>query len=305
MSPATIAHPPHADAETLVDDISRWNAPQSALPAAATGDAPAPTKTATIAVPPVAVPVAAQPSLQAAPAVAEAPAVGADGVATGPLFNVAVASNSLRPKSLSVWEDHIEWNGTPVFFDDVDHFAYEVFRHRTAVLPAHTGYLIVLWVAGHAHTIELVSSSFSRRSTKFDTEMMFEALVSMLHARVGERLMNVAMERLRSGETVAVGNLKMRWSGITYTRHMRERTLSWDDLAGAEFAAGDVILHRYHKDATKPVVHISMAEPNAVLLPDLVHLAAARFNGKRQRRAQIEKMAAAEFRRKSHLAFAG
>jgi hypothetical protein len=215
------------------------------------------------------------------------------------IFEVAMAANSLWPKSLSVRADRIEWGDDVIRFDEIEHFAYEIYRHRTAIVPAHTGYVMALWTATGEHSIELVSSLFSRRSTKADTEMMFQALVALVHARAGERLIRERIARLRSRETVRIGKLRLRWSGLVYTRHLREHTLCWDEVAGAEFVAGNVVLHRIHKDETRPFFRVPMAVPDAVLLPDLVHLAAAELNSKQLRRAQLQKVAADEARRRT------
>ena len=280
-------------ADDLFAAAPAQNAPAPAAPARAVAQAPQPVQRVFVPDPDTEAPACDSAGIAAI----GQPAASVDEATS--IFEVAVAANSLWPKNLSVHADRIEWGEDVIRFDEVQHFAYEIYRHRTAIVPAHTGYVLALWTADREHSIELVSSAFSRRSTKADTEMMFQALVAIVHARVGERLNREFVQRLRNRETVTIGKLKLRWSGLVYKRRFREHTLSWDEVAGAEFVAGNVVLHRVHKDETRPFFKIPMAAPDAVLMPDLVHLAAAALNNRQLRRAQIQKVAADEARRRS------
>lgn len=196
---------------------------------------------------------------------------------TSPHFEVHLSANALRPKRLAVFADRVVWGRREVAFDEVDAFAYEVFRHRTALAPAHTGYMIALWVGADRVVIELVSSNFSRRETKHSTELLFESLVSLLHDRVGDRLNRDAIERLDAGDEVRFGALSCDHNGVRYGGLVRTRVLDWDEVAGAEFVNGEVVVHRVHGDGTRSWAAVPMAEPNAVLLVDLLLLAQARF----------------------------
>lgn len=203
------------------------------------------------------------------------------------IFEVTVPSNRLHSMRLVAYRDRLAWGDHSVRYDDVVSFAYVISRNRTALAPVHTGYAVILTTPDDELVIEIVASAFSRKTTKHSTELLFESIASLLHEKIGVRLLHHTLDYLCAGQTVRYGNLNLRWSGLEGRKGMRTRTVAWDDIAGAEFVGGKVVVHRYDKDGTKPVFSIPMHEPNAVLLPDLLGMAAARFNSKRQRRAQI------------------
>lgn len=201
------------------------------------------------------------------------------------LFEVELSTNGIRPKWLRVWENALSWGSLEVPFDKVQNFSYEVFKHRTALVPAHTGYVITLWTEGRAHIIEIVASNFSQRSTKASIELLFESLVSLLHDRVGARLIEGIVDRLRGGETIAFRGVSLHRSGVTCKRGPASRTYDWDEIAGAEFSAGNVVIHRvFRQDSTRPCGKVAMGEAGAVLLVDLLHEGVDAFSRRAQTR---------------------
>lgn len=201
------------------------------------------------------------------------------------LFEVELSTNGIRPKWLRVWENSLSWGSLEVPFDKVQNFSYEVFKHRTALVPAHTGYVITLWTEGRAHIIEIVASNFSQRSTKASIELLFESLVSLLHDRVGARLIEGILGRLRGGETIAFRGVSLHRSGVTCRKGPTSRTYDWDEIAGAEFSAGNVVIHRvFRQDSTRPCGKVAMGEAGAVLLVDLLQDGVDAFSRRAQTR---------------------
>ncbi|MEZ5382684.1 MAG: hypothetical protein R2754_12950 [Microthrixaceae bacterium] len=202
------------------------------------------------------------------------------------LFEVEV-SNGIRTRLLQCFERSLTYGADEWRYDEIDSLSYQLYRYRLGLSPLSEVYEFNLGTRAGPQRLRLAASAFSRRSTKADTDLLFQAMVSLLHDRVGRPRNLRYLSELRSGATVRFGSVQLHRSGVRCGRGLRAREVAWDDLAGAEFVHGMVVVHRRTRaGATKRCGAVSMAEPNAVLLADLLPLAAGRFgrNPNRSRR---------------------
>ena len=250
-------------------------------PVEAPGDPRVPTRTSPVR------PVAPSPPADPAPVpqrpfqptVREAPTPSSRGAL---LFEVEV-SNGVRTRLLQCFERSLTYGVEEWRYDEIDTLGYQLYRYRLGLTPLSEVYEFNLGTGAGPQRLRLAASAFSRRSTKADTDLLFQAMVSLLHDRVGRPRNLAYLSELRSGARVRFGSVQLHRSGVRCGRGLRAREVAWDDVAGAEFVHGMVVLHRRTRTgATRRCGSVSMAVPNAVLLADLLPLAADRV-GRRRR----------------------
>ena len=251
-------------------------------------------------------PAPARVPLRPAPAPAEAPGpdaprrpfTAARPVEPGPSAEVAPAargrllfevdvSSGLRTRPLQCFENSLAFGAEEWTYEEIESICYQLYRFRMGLNPLSEVYEFTLRTrAGRTERVRLVAAFLSSRSVKGDTDLLFQAMVSLLHDRVGRSRNLRYLSQLRAGETVRFGSIRLHRSGVRVRRGLFVRELAWDDVAGAEFVHGMVVVHRTLRDGgTKRCGSVSMSVDNAVLLSDLLPLAVERF-GRRANRAR-------------------
>ena len=202
------------------------------------------------------------------------------------LFEVDVSSG-LRTRPLQCFENSLAFGAEEWTYEEIESICYQLYRFRMGLNPLSEVYEFTLRTrAGRTERVRLVAAFLSSRSVKGDTDLLFQAMVSLLHDRVGRSRNLRYLSQLRAGETVRFGSIRLHRSGVRVRRGPFVRELAWDDVAGAEFVHGMVVVHRTLRDGgTKRCGSVSMSVDNAVLLSDLLPLAVERF-GRRANRAR-------------------
>lgn len=202
------------------------------------------------------------------------------------LFEVEVSSG-LRARPLQCFERSIAYGSDEWRYDEIESIGYQLYRFRLGLNPLSEVYEFTLRTrTGRIERVRLVAGFLSSRAVKGNTDLLFQAMVSLLHDRVGRSRNLRYLSQLRAGEVVRFGSIRLHRSGVRVGRGPFTRELAWDDIAGAEFVHGAVVVHRSLSDGgTKKCGSVSMSVDNAVLLADLLPLGVERF-GRRANRAR-------------------
>lgn len=188
---------------------------------------------------------------------------------------------------MQCFERSVAYGSSEWRYDEIEAISYRLFRYRVGLNPLSAVYEFTLRTReSGSERLRLTAGLLSSSSVKADTNLLFQAMVSLLHDRVGRPRNLRYLSQMRAGEVVRFGSVQLHRSGLRLGRGPWARELPWDEVAGAEFVRGTVVVHRALDDGrTKRCGSVAMTVDNAVLLSDLLPLAAEGF-GRRANRAR-------------------
>lgn len=185
-----------------------------------------------------------------------------------------VNSGVFGKKRLRLDDETLQWGDDRVALAGVEAVAYCVTRTSYNGVPSGTNYSFFVWSQGRQTKIVL-STALAR--SKAGREALAEAFTTLANtfARLVEpRLRQGLAERVARGEVVEVAGARLSSRGLEKNVPLRRTKLvPWGRFAGAGFHQGTVVVHALRDGGgqSKAAFTVAMTEPNAVLLPDLLH----------------------------------
>ncbi len=231
---------------------------------------------------PAGAPAVHQVAGSARPAHDDPDAPAARPAAAGYLVDLEVSSGVFGKKPLRLDDETLQWGDDRVALADVEAVAYCVTRTTYNGVPSGTNYSFFVWSHGRQTKVVLSTALVRSKAARDAYAEAFTTLANTFARLVEPRLRQALAERVARGETVEVAGTRLSSRGIEKNVPLRgTKSVTWDRLAGAGFHQGMVVVHGARDGArqSKAAFTVAMTEPNAVLLPDLIHQLAGGVRG--------------------------
>ena len=105
---------------------------------------------------------------------------------------------------------------------------------------------------------------------------VFSAIHASIQTNVEPRLVANAIAAISSGNTIHIGQLAIRQSGITVSKLTGRRHYGWGEVGGTERSDG-LILIRMGSDDVSVTFEVPTTARDAILIPELLKLGVTRF----------------------------
>ncbi|MGH8975764.1 MAG: hypothetical protein ACRD0C_21470 [Acidimicrobiia bacterium] len=210
------------------------------------------------------------PTPAPSPGTAQAPGAAAP----RPLVDLEIGSGVFGRKRLILDEKTLQWGDERVPLIDVEAVAYGVTRTTYNGVPSGTNYSFFAWTHDRQTKVVLSTALVRSKAAREAYAEAFTTLANTFARLVEPRLRHALVERVARGETVDVAGARLSSHGIEWHVHLRgTRSVTWDRFAGAGFHQGMVVVDPSRDGVRDPraAFTVAMTEPNAVLLPDLLH----------------------------------
>lgn len=158
----------------------------------------------------------------------------------------------LRKKDLTVKDDFIEYNRTKIYYKDVISVSY--------------------YLKDADFTFSVISSK-DKIILKFNERSHWEKVVNhavpIIVPLVVDKLVKLIFEK---DQTISIEKIKFDKKGFHHSIFLRGiESVLWDDrVYPAELREGDAVLYKIKNNIVKEFAFVSMASPNAVIIPELV-----------------------------------
>lgn len=203
-------------------------------------------------------------------------------VSAGGHVDLDVNSGIFGKKLLRLDDEALQWGDDRVALADVEAVAYCVTRTTYNGVPSGTNYSFFVWSHGRQTKVVLSTALVRSKAARDSYAQAFTTLADTFARLVEPRLRQALAERVARGETVEIAGTRLSSQRIEKNVPLRgTKSVPWDRFARAGFHQGMVVVHASRDGArqSKAAFTVAMTEPNAVILPDLLHQLADDLRG--------------------------
>ena len=191
------------------------------------------------------------------------------------IIDVTIPSprNRFKKRRLLADSTAISYGKDRVALSEVDAVAYQIVNQVMAgafrIASSHT---FEVWGRDGSHVDVMVESVPLAKKQSQQASNVFEALIGFSQETLEPRLRDRIIASVRGGTPVKIGAIGLSSEGISISRKLRDsHSVPWDAFAGTDLHKGTVrVFAKTTPGELDLVATVSMTEPNAVLLPELL-----------------------------------
>jgi hypothetical protein len=183
-----------------------------------------------------------------------------------------------RTSTLALCADRVRWDDRSVELSEAVDVRYATRSETTSFWQQRLVRRVLIQGPRDSIDIALGREIVSDSATRAQADA-YMCLVEHLHATLEPRLRRKALSRIVQGGTVTCGPLALSEEGIHVSGDRRRRPvmIGWHRLPAAHFEHDSVQVVADGSAGATVLAEVSMLAPHAVILPELVEEAIARF----------------------------
>ena len=159
----------------------------------------------------------------------------------------------IRKKKLVVKETFIEYGKSKIYYDDVNYVVY--------------------YRSGGSDCLFEVTADWDQITVKLGNVAYWTELINRVVPLVLPRLTDKLVKKIFDEDiTIVIGNIRFDKTGYHRSRRLRkDESILWSDqIYIPKFNYNGVVLFKTKNNAPNPFAHVSLDEPNSVVIPALV-----------------------------------
>lgn len=193
------------------------------------------------------------------------------------LFSINISNT----KTLSIYDDHIRYNGEDIRYVDVDGVSYLLTRQSNSInlIPTHnsTFFSVQINTKDKLYTIDSSTTSFMTFTGKKEEEIaeIFSKIVYIIDNIIKDFVIVNLYHKYETEGKITIGDLTILPDGLYKKRSFwrKPEKLEWNNYYNAVLYKGHLqVLKEDKKKKYKLFTSISMGVLNAVILPEFLSI---------------------------------